>query len=55
MIRNEKVDTYYLGSDKSGTIRKTLIEPTNLLLERVDSIDAKGGFYGICEYKNRKC
>ena len=31
--------------EKSGTVQKTLIEPTNLLLDCMDSVGAKGNFF----------
>ena len=31
--------------DKSGTVQKTLIEPTNLLLDKMDSVGYKGNFF----------
>lgn len=31
--------------DKSGTVQKTLIEPTNLLLDEMDSVGFKGNFF----------
>ena len=30
---------------KSGTVQKTLIEPTNMLLDRMESVEARGNFF----------
>ena len=49
MFKKKKIILSYdyelFFGDKSGTVIKSIIEPTNALLDAMDSVDAKGNFF----------
>ena len=49
MFKKKKVilsfDYELFFGDKSGTVQKTLIEPTNAILDAMDSVGFKGNFF----------